>query len=142
MHCSAYASTLAQELRAQLEVEDEEALKRRLESLGTNGWHAWLLSHEAETLEYLGSTEVKRAKKKRWQEPGLRPLLLLAAYQLSNLASEMLGAAPALSKSGACRVKTEVAAAKVLELRRMSVQVWPLQCDPPQGWVWPKSLFD
>ena len=72
--------TFLVELLSTLSVDEVEDLRVDCIELGRRAWINWELANRKDVAAFVGATPSARLKKKRWQLPGVRARLVLAAY--------------------------------------------------------------
>lgn len=127
-----YASasmSAVQELAAALTTEDVRALASELAKEGIKAWVDWQVDHESEIQDYVAATPSQRQKKKRWNDPALRPRLVLAALTHCLAAAELLGFLHAhefeLLPGGPYRDTTALAGSLYWKIMHSDVPHWP-----------------
>jgi hypothetical protein len=121
----------AAELAASLTPEDVGALATELKTMGKQAWLHWLYDHEDEIQTYVCATPAYRLKKKPWQNPPHRHLLVLGAIRHCHAAHALLGflaeKGVLLSEGGPYRDTSATAGSAFWTLKDIEIAEWPPQ---------------
>jgi hypothetical protein len=109
--------------------EELETLYIGLSKAGVAKWKQWQKNHQGDILDFVAATPAARNKKKQWNDPRLRPLLILAAIRHCLAAEKLLyffsDNEPLLAPGGPYRGTTAIAGTLFFELTDTSVPDWP-----------------
>lgn len=129
----------ARELADSLTEEEITALAHTLRACGLHEWQTWCADRLHQIHDYVAATPSQRSRKKAWQDPQLRPLLVLAAITHCQRAHALLEALieneTILSVGGSYRDTTAHAGTVQNQLENMCIPEWPeafeLYCPSP-----------
>ena len=115
------------ELIDYLSSAETDALREQCRNLGEKGWIKWFDENRAEVIAYVRATPSQRKRKKAWQDPDKKGLLVLSAILHASRARSLLdGLANRLFDSGqSYRDMTALSGEVYLDVLLRDIPDWP-----------------